>query len=74
MRIKTVRDFRRGDKITYRFPRSNENKIITGTVIRKSKSTVELKIDGQVVLRLSEQHLKNIEAVERIVKPVFSLN
>lgn len=74
LRVKTIRDFKRGDRITYKFPKSSDHKFVTGTVQRKNRSFIELLVDEKFVLKLMDDHLPNIISIERVIDRTYSLN
>lgn len=68
MRIKTIRDFKRGDKVIYRFPSPKEKgrDFLVGYVFKKGKNFLEIRSNDNLKLTIYNQNLENIEQVERI--------
>lgn len=70
MRISYIKDFKRGDKVKYSFPnpKINGRNFIFGTVHRIGKNFLEIRSENRGRLNLTQQHLNNIEYVERNVE------
>jgi hypothetical protein len=63
----SLKSFRLGDKIYYRFPNpaADVKNFLVGTIQRKGRNFVEVAA-GDYKMRLEYNHLEYIEAVERI--------
>ncbi len=70
MRISYIKDFKRGDKIKYIFPnpRIKGRDFIFGTVHRVGRSFIEIRSEDTARLNLTQEHLNNIDYVERDIE------